>query len=113
MHGNQDANSWFSDFYIEGENIMEIKKIMCCCGSGLGSSMLVRMNVEKVLKNHGMNDIEVVHSSVSDAVENAADLFVVGGDLEEFVDSLPNKIILDNIMDMGELEEKLGTKLGF
>ena len=28
---------------------MAIKKIMCCCGSGLGSSMLVRMNVEKVL----------------------------------------------------------------
>ncbi len=92
---------------------MGINKIMCCCGSGLGSSMLVRMNVEKVLKNHGRGDIEVVHSSVSDAVENAADLFVVGGDLEEFVDGLPNKIILENIMDVQELEEKLSAKLGF
>lgn len=27
-----------------------IKSIMCCCGSGLGSSMLVRMNVEKLCK---------------------------------------------------------------
>ena len=92
---------------------MEIKKILCCCGSGLGSSMLVRMNVEKVLKNHGLGDIEVSHSSVSDAVEGAADLFVVGGDLEEFVESLPNKIILENIMDLGELEEKLSSKMGF
>ena len=62
---------------------MAIKKIMCCCGSGLGSSMLVRMN------------------------ETAADLFVVGGDLAAFVEHLPHKIILDNIMDMNELEGKL------
>lgn len=93
---------------------MEVNRIMCCCGSGLGSSMLVRMNVEKILKNHNLqNEIEVVHSSVSDAVEGAADLFVVGGDLEEFVSSLPNKITLDNIMDVEELEAKLSSKLGF
>ena len=29
---------------------MEIKKIMCCCGQGLGSSLIIRMNVEKTLK---------------------------------------------------------------
>ena len=42
---------------------MAIKKIMCCCGSGLGSSMLVRMNVEKVLNKLGKSGIEVTHSS--------------------------------------------------
>ncbi len=86
---------------------MEIKSIMCCCGSGLGSSMLVRMNVEKALKTLGVSGIDVSHSSVSDATPNAADLFVVGGDLEAFVSSLPRKIILENIMDMNELETKL------
>lgn len=86
---------------------MEIKKIMCCCGSGLGSSMLVRMNVEKVLKNLNKKGIEVTHSSLSDATETAADLFVVGGDLEAFVNHLPHKIILKNIMDINELESKL------
>lgn len=86
---------------------MTIKSIMCCCGSGLGSSMLVRMNVERVLKNMGVSGIDVTHSSVSDATANAADLFVVGGDLETFVDHLPRKIILSNIMDMNELESKL------
>jgi PTS system ascorbate-specific IIB component len=92
---------------------MQIQKIMCCCGSGLGSSMLVRMNVEKVLKKYGIqNDIEVIHTSVSDASEGAADLFVVGGDLAEFVEGLSNKIILANIMDMVELEAKLKEKLG-
>lgn len=86
---------------------MAIKKIMCCCGSGLGSSMLVRMNVEKMLNKLGKSGIEVTHSSLSDASETAADLFVVGGDLAAFVEHLPHKIILDNIMDMNELESKL------
>ena len=77
-----------------------IKSIMCCCGSGLGSSMLVRMNVEKTLQKIG----------VSDAAEGAADLFVVGKDLENFVKQLPRVVILDNIMDKTELENKLRTE---
>ena len=28
---------------------MTVKSIMCCCGSGLGSSLLVRMNVGAAL----------------------------------------------------------------
>jgi len=86
---------------------MEVRSIMCCCGSGLGSSMLVRMNVEKVLKQIGIENVDVSHSSVSDATEGAADLFVVGKDLAEFVSTLSNVIVLDNIMDMNELETKL------
>lgn len=86
---------------------MEIKSIMCCCGSGLGSSMLVRMNVEKVLKKIGVTGVDVIHSSVSDATDSAADLFIVGGDLATFVKNLPRVIILDNIMDMEELETKI------
>jgi len=92
---------------------MSVKKIMCCCGSGLGSSMLVRLNVEKILKKYGIqNDIEVIHTSVSDATEGAADLFVVGADLGDFVNGLSNSIILNNIMDTAELETKLKEKLG-
>lgn len=86
---------------------MDIRNIMCCCGSGLGSSMLVRMNVEKALTQIGVSGVSVTHSSVSDATENAADLFVVGKDLESFVGHLPRVIILDNIMDMEELKTKL------
>lgn len=90
---------------------MAINKIMCCCGSGLGSSMLVRMNVEEIVKKLGVK-AEVSHSSLSDCNESSADLFVVGGDLASFVEHLPNKIILSNIMDKKELEAKLREKLG-
>lgn len=87
-----------------------IKSIMCCCGSGLGSSMLVRMNVEKTLQKIGVSGVSVTHSSLSDAAEEAADLFVVGKDLENFVKQLPRVVILDNIMDKTELENKLRTE---
>ncbi|MDY6062407.1 MAG: PTS sugar transporter subunit IIB [Erysipelotrichaceae bacterium] len=86
---------------------MEIKKIMCCCGQGLGSSMIVRMNVDEVLKKMGITGVDVSHSTLSDANPTSADLFVVGGDLEAFVTGLPNKIILNNILDKNELETKL------
>lgn len=90
---------------------MAIKKIMCCCGSGLGSSLLVRMNVEKALKKLGYDGIEVMHSSLSDATADAADLFVVGGDLEAFTANFPKVVLLSNIMSMPELEEKLSKAL--
>ena len=89
-----------------------IKSIMCCCGSGLGSSMLVRMNVEKALKNIGVSGVSVSHSSLSDAAEGAADLFVVGKDLANFVKHLPKVIVLDNIMDKAKLEAKLKAEFG-
>lgn len=80
---------------------------MCCCGSGLGSSMLVRMNVEKVLKKMGRTGMDVMHTSVSDAVPGAADMFIVGADLANFTSKLKNVILLDNIVSLAELEGKI------
>lgn len=86
---------------------MPVRKILCCCGSGLGSSMLVRMNVDKVLKQMGVQGISVENSSISDATEGNADLFIVGLDLKDFVAGLKHVIILENIMSLEELEQKL------
>lgn len=93
---------------------MAIQKVLCCCGSGLGSSLIVHMNTEDVLKNLGHGNIEVTHSSLSDCTPDAADLFVVGGDLEDFVKDIPEdrKVILTNILDKDELETKLKAVLG-
>ena len=86
---------------------MTIKKIMCCCGQGLGSSLIIRMNVEKILKKMGMSGIDVQHASVSDVTPSSADLFVVGGDLQEFTHNFSHIILLSNIVSLPELEEKL------
>ncbi len=65
---------------------MAIHKILCCCGSGLGSSLIVHMNTEEVVKKLGA----------------------------DFVNNIPDdkKIVLKNILDKNELEEKLKAHLG-
>jgi PTS system ascorbate-specific IIB component len=72
------------------------------------------MNTEEILKKIGHPEVEVDHSTISDINPEAADLFVVGGDLADFVSNVPDekKIILKNILDKNELEEKLKAHLG-
>lgn len=92
---------------------MAIRKIMCACGSGLGSSLIVHMNTEEIVKKLGHPEIEVDHTTVSDINPTSADLFVVGGDLADFVAGVPDekKLVLKNIVDKVELEEKLRVHL--
>ena len=91
---------------------MSIKTVTCCCASGLGSSLLMRMNVERVLTSLGYDSIKVSHASIIDAASAGSDLYVVSGDLEKQTKSLPNVILLNNIMSMPEIEDKLKKALG-
>ena len=89
---------------------MEIRSIMCCCGQGLGSSMIVSMNVEKALKKLGVSGVKVEHTAI--VTEGSADLFVIGADLAPQMTSYKNKIILNQLMDMNEIETKLKEVFG-
>ncbi len=91
---------------------MAIQKILCCCGSGLGSSLMVEMNVQDVLRELGVDGVEVEHSTVSDVMPGAADLFIVGRDLGDFIANISDeeKVVLDNILDKEELKGKLSEK---
>ena len=86
---------------------MRIRSIMCCCGGGVGSSFIVQMNVESVLRKHGIEGVSVDHVSVSEISMHKVDLFVVGSDLTAFLADKPRVVTLDNIMSVPELEEKL------
>ncbi len=96
------------------ENNMAIRKIICACGSGLGSSLIVHMNTEEAVKKLGHPEIEVDHTTISDINPTAADLFVVGADLGDFISNIPDeqKVVLSNILDKAELEAKLAEHLG-
>lgn len=93
---------------------MSVHKILCCCGSGLGSSLIVHMNTEEVVKELGHPEIEVDHTTISDINPTAADLFVVGNDLKDFITGVPDeqKVVLINILDKQELKEKIAAALG-
>ena len=86
---------------------MAIRSIMCCCGQGLGSSMIVSMNVEKALKNLGITGVSVDHTSLNEISPDLADLFVVGFDLAPQMTAYPNKIVLNQLRDMNEITTKL------
>ena len=82
-------------------------KIMAVCGSGLGSSFMVEMNIKKVLKKIGV-EAEVEHSDLASALPGAADVFVMRKDIAESATVPADKlIVLDSIISMHELEEKL------
>ncbi|MFK3660312.1 PTS sugar transporter subunit IIB [Scandinavium sp. NPDC088450] len=84
-------------------------KIMAICGSGLGSSFMVEMNIKKVLKKLNI-EAEVEHSDLSSATPDAADVFVMARDIAESA-SVPDHqlVVINNIIDINELENKLSA----
>lgn len=89
-----------------------IKNIMVCCGSGLGSSFMIQMNVEKVLKEMGIEGINVDHCDLGSAKGSNADLFIGTRDIaSELVEIGKPVISLVNMLDKVDLKTKLEEAL--
>ncbi len=84
-----------------------IKKIMCFCGSGLGTSYIMEMNAKKALKNLGIDGVTVEHSTIDDVVPGAADLFICSADLVQNAEKAGRAIGLNNMVNVSEIQEKL------
>ena len=85
-----------------------MKTIMTVCGTGLGSSFFVEINIGTLLQKWGLQD---KYGAVFEVSEEDADYFITAKDLEDTLSYLPNLIVLDSIVDMDELEHKLYDKL--
>jgi ascorbate PTS system EIIB component len=92
---------------------MEIMiKIACVCGAGVGSSLLVKMAIEKILKKNGfpMNNLQIECADLQSGRGLAmfSDIVV---STYAFKDSLMDvkceKVLVHNIFKNDELEEKL------
>lgn len=82
-------------------------KILVCCGSGLGSSFMIEMNINKVLGELGVQ-AEVEHSDLSSAKGMKADIYVGTRDIASQLESLEGEIVsLNSMIDLAELKEKL------
>ncbi|MBP1970488.1 PTS system ascorbate-specific IIB component [Virgibacillus natechei] len=82
-------------------------KFLAVCGSGLGTSFMVEMNINQVLEELGVSGIEVSHSDLSSATPGDADVFFLAKDIAEGGEHLGEIVVLDNIIDMDELREKV------
>lgn len=80
-------------------------KIGAACGSGLGSSFMVQMNIESVLRDLGVSGVEVEHYDIGGAVASDADVWIVGRDLADSAAHLGDVRLLNSIIDMDELRE--------
>ena len=83
-------------------------KILVCCGSGLGSSFMIEMNIKNILKDLNIQNVDVNHSDLSSAKGIKADVYVSTKDLSNRLEDLGGEVIsLNNMIDNNELKEKL------
>jgi ascorbate PTS system EIIB component len=88
-------------------------KIYAVCGAGIGTSVLLKSNIDKVLS---VLDIEAEVSAVSIATamdaESPAQVVLITPELQDQIKGIASEVItIDNIFDLGELTQKLSASL--
>ena len=92
-------------------------KILVCCGNGAGTSMMIKLNVEKACKKLGIQTSEIRHCAVSEGKSAAGQYNVVlcsKNFIPMFADAEKKgtKVVgLKNVMSMKEIEEGLTKAL--
>jgi PTS system ascorbate-specific IIB component len=86
-------------------------KILAVCGSGLGSSFMLEMNVQQILNELGVSGIDVEHSDLSSCTPDLADVFIAAKDIAEGMGHLGEVIVIDSIIDMDGIRSKLKDML--
>ena len=85
----------------------KIHSIICCCGNGIGSSILMELNLRKALVKLGRKDVAVGHACLTDIGESEYDLIVTGEEMIDEVRRFPRVIIMQRLISEQELTEKL------
>ena len=85
-------------------------KIIAVCGMGLGSGLLARMSVERVLKRQGVGDMDmdVEVADIGTAKRAGVDIYVT---TTEFAPNMrawaPRLVVVKNLFDEKEMEREL------
>lgn len=93
---------------------MSIMKIYAVCGAGIGTSVLLKANIDRVLLALGF-EAEVQAVAISQALEDdsPAQIVMATPELLEKLKNVRSEVIpVNNIFDLAELEEKLQIALG-
>ncbi len=89
-------------------------KIVAICGAGIGSSAILKVNAERVLKRLDL-EADVTAAHIGSLAADAADAQVILTSAE-FVDAIgatnADVIVIENYFDTKELETKLEAALG-
>jgi len=86
-------------------------KILSVCGNGLGSSLILKMAVEKVLKSENIK-ANVVVSDLGNAKGLDADYIVASPEIaDRLKEHKATVIAIKNMMDKNEIKEKLISQI--
>jgi ascorbate PTS system EIIB component len=89
-------------------------KIVAICGAGVGTSGILKVNAERVLKRLDI-DADVTASDLANVASAASNAQVILTS-PELVKSIPHTnadvVVVDNYFDLDELERKLDEALG-
>ena len=86
---------------------MAVATIQTVCGVGCGSSLMLRMNVEKIAKAHGY-EIRAYCGDVGTCCANECDVIFISKELGERIEGRAKVPVVefDNFMNKAEVEEK-------
>lgn len=93
-------------------------KLLVCCGNGAGTSMMIKLNVEKVAKKMGLEVQEIHHCAISEGKSCARQYDVVlcsknfAPMFEDAAKSGTKIVPLRNVMSAKEIEDGLKAALG-
>lgn len=84
-----------------------IKKALIACRTGMGSSMMLKIKVDQVVKANNF-PLEVQHSTLDDVKSFKGDLVITMSDVaDELEGQVPYVIGINNLMDKKEIETKI------
>jgi PTS system ascorbate-specific IIB component len=90
-----------------------VVKIYAVCGAGIGTSVLLKSNTDRVLATMGIEaDVQAV--SIADALsaESLAQIVLITPELQEQISGIRSEVIpIENIFNLEELSEKLTAAL--
>ncbi|EHK2346417.1 PTS sugar transporter subunit IIB [Clostridium perfringens] len=88
-------------------------KIMTVCGFGVGTSLLLKMTVDSILEEEGING-EVEAIDMTSACGNSADLILTSKEIgKEIEGQISGKLVyISNFMDKEEVKEKILKAIG-
>ena len=84
-------------------------KIVAVCGMGIGTSVLLKMNTEKVLDQLGVDgQVEAADISAARGSASDANLVLTSAELAEELGQVDAEVVvIDNFFDMEEITAKL------
>ena len=90
-------------------------KILTVCGMGIGTSILLKMNTEKVLRALNKDedvDVEAADIGTARGAARDAKIVLISADLAEQLGTVSSKVIvIDNFLSLDEITRKLEGEL--